>query len=220
MQQLGLSLRCRKPVQSTPRFLPWTQAVEEVLATIYYASKNAVAHRAVDPNVPWAIATLRASNQHVELALRNKWTHTVNALGTECGLEIHRCLFGRTFATVGNRRSSGSVRILYTHQRYIRCPWTSCALCNNYCGLTGLSCQSGSFLTYALVSTLIWVILSFLARLGKTLAALNASPFACCSSAAFSAGVFAASDWGGGRLLPHLRSPTMILRCYGVHGEV
>ena len=44
---------CSPPIFNYARFLPWTQAVEEVRATFYCASKNAVARRAVDPNVPW-----------------------------------------------------------------------------------------------------------------------------------------------------------------------
>ncbi|KAF7970421.1 hypothetical protein HWV62_24161 [Athelia sp. TMB] len=140
---------CSAPIYNYARFFSWVQAAEEVSCAFYHASERVRQHRPVDPARGWEVKGARngeilpqnregsveqveAYCSSTEYVHRSRWGPHVLSRSIVAGLLSLALQWGTTGAAI--------IVVYFTPT-------------------TGMGCRSGAYLIYAIVSTLVWMMM-------------------------------------------------------------
>ncbi|EGN91772.1 hypothetical protein SERLA73DRAFT_118209 [Serpula lacrymans var. lacrymans S7.3] len=136
------------PIFNYARAISWSQSAEEVCDAFCMASRNAGSHRPIDPNAEW-----QDNGKSDDI-------HLANRMGPPDAVDSY-CLAPTD--TVRSRWGSGIfARMCVASLMALLLQWgtTGAALLGVlYTPTTGLGCRSLAYLTYGIISTLIWMIM-------------------------------------------------------------
>ncbi|EGN91775.1 hypothetical protein SERLA73DRAFT_173350 [Serpula lacrymans var. lacrymans S7.3] len=136
------------PIYNYARSLHWSHSAEEVLTAFHMASKNASAHRPVDPGVLWQEGD-KGNDIHPDNRVGSP-----EAVDAYCQLPQYT-IRSRWAAGVFSRMAIASLISLVmqwgTTGAAIIVVWFTPTI--------GLGCRSGSFVLYGVLSTLVWIML-------------------------------------------------------------
>ncbi|KAE9388399.1 hypothetical protein BT96DRAFT_436762 [Gymnopus androsaceus JB14] len=141
--------RCTSPIYNYARLFSWTAAVEEISGYFHEATRNSRLHHPVDSDVQWV---------HGE---RNCPLRDENRAGTSSQV-VKYCT---SFFPRKSRWGSGVWgRIIIASILALILQWGTAGAAIFVTWETptrGLGCRSGSYLLYAVVSTIVWALLLF-----------------------------------------------------------
>jgi hypothetical protein len=160
--------KCTSPVFNYARFLPWVQAVEDVTEAFQAASDNFHNHKSVDPSIAWdtvekgqkptqrnRMGTRAQVEKYCTLDLAKK----PPASGRWRPKVLSRMFLASALALMLQWGTAGAalIQAWYTPTRgeNFTVLFPSCLLIT----VTGLGCRSASYLFYAVLSTIVWMML-------------------------------------------------------------
>ncbi|KAF8996033.1 hypothetical protein BDQ17DRAFT_1250209 [Cyathus striatus] len=139
--------QCTSPVYNYARFLPWVQSVGLVYDAYRAAAKRAFDHETVDPSVEW--------KDH------KGSIHDGSRLGSRSHI-VEYCRLDANEKPSGVWNEEAVRRIFIASLLALLVQWgtTGSAVVISYFTPTrGLSCRSGSYILYAILSTVVWMLL-------------------------------------------------------------
>ncbi|KIJ95837.1 hypothetical protein K443DRAFT_108218, partial [Laccaria amethystina LaAM-08-1] len=142
--------KCTAPVFNYARFLPWVQAVEDVSEAFQAASKHFHNHKSVDPSIDWVTVE------------RGQKPNERNRVGTRTQVENYctpRQPGGRPRSRWGPKVVS---RMFLASALALMLQWGTAGAAFIqvwYTPTRGLGCRSASYLLYAVLSTIVWMLL-------------------------------------------------------------
>lgn len=136
------------PIFNYARFLPWLQAVEQVVSAFHYAAENAKHHRPVNPDLVW-----ENGRKNSEILPANR-TGSLEQVENYCREPeyVRRSRWGPDVVS----------RVLVASLLSLMLQWGTAAAAIVvvwYTPTRGLGCSSGSYVLYALTSTVIWALM-------------------------------------------------------------
>ena len=173
---LGRDERCISPVFNYARFLPWVQAVEHVSEAFQAASDHFYSHHSVDENVPWDQVDMnhKPSNRNrkgTKTEVENycipwqpgdstRWQAVDRPHGHWGRNTVSRMILASALALMLQWGTAGAalIQAWFTPTRgenFTVLSPLSCSLIT----VTGLGCRSASYLLYAFLSTIVWMLL-------------------------------------------------------------
>ena len=160
--------KCTAPVFNYARFLPWVQAVEDVSEAFQAASDDFHNHDSVDPSIDWVtVERGQKPDERNRVGTRTEvenyctpWQPAESPRSRWGPKVVSRMFLASALALMLQWGTAGAalIQVWYTPTRgenFMVLSALSCLLIT----ITGLGCRSASYLLYAILSTIVWMLL-------------------------------------------------------------